>query len=230
METLPDYLDYNLDIIFVGLNPSIPSVRVGHYFGNPRNRFWTVLNLSGLLPVHISMEQDHSLLQYGIGLTDLVKRPTPQASGLTAADYRAGAPVLREKLVRFKPRIVCFHGVTCYRQFLVHGEATRLHREGTKLVPGPQEKSIGSSQVFVTPNPSPANAQYSVEGLAGWYRELGKFLAELPPTYPHSLGGKGLEGNGTNYCSSVPQPPERGASTPAGLLKPLSFFGFPDGY
>ena len=71
MLTLPDYLDYNLNIIFVGLNPSIPSVQVGHYFGNPRNRFWTALNLSGVLPVTISMELDHTLPRYGIGLTEV---------------------------------------------------------------------------------------------------------------------------------------------------------------
>ena len=89
--------------------------------------------------------------------------------------------MLKEKLVRFSPRIVRFHGVTCYRQYLVHGESMRLQGHDSKLAPGRQEGTIGSSEVFVTPNPSPANAQYSVEDLAGWYRELGSHLAELPP-------------------------------------------------
>ena len=42
--TLPDYLTDGLDIVFVGLNPSEFSVQAGHYFANPRNRFWAALN------------------------------------------------------------------------------------------------------------------------------------------------------------------------------------------
>ena len=48
-ETLKDYLQEGLDIVFVGLNPSVYSVEVGHYFANPRNRFWAALNKSGLV-------------------------------------------------------------------------------------------------------------------------------------------------------------------------------------
>ena len=47
--TLNDYLRPGLDIVFVGLNPSQYSVEVGHYFANPRNRFWAALNRSGLV-------------------------------------------------------------------------------------------------------------------------------------------------------------------------------------
>ena len=50
MQTLPDLLAPNLLLVFVGLNPSEYSVREGHYFANPRNRFWPAFNRSGLLP------------------------------------------------------------------------------------------------------------------------------------------------------------------------------------
>ena len=49
MKTLPDYLRPGLDIVSIGINPSLPSVREGYYFANPRNRFWRALNASGLL-------------------------------------------------------------------------------------------------------------------------------------------------------------------------------------
>ena len=73
METLPDYLAPGLDIVFIGLNPSTISVLAGHYFANPRNRFWTAFNQSGLvtqdgLAEPLGPEQDHTLLQHGIGL------------------------------------------------------------------------------------------------------------------------------------------------------------------
>ena len=178
METLPDHLAAGLDLVFVGLNPSTYSVEVGHYFANPRNRFWEAFNRSGLVPDQLSPARDDTLLGYGIGLTDVVKRPTSQGSGLTAADFRRWAPVLKEKLEHYQPRVACFHGMVAYRSYLWHGEQLRLG-EG---VLGPQDHSIGRSRVFVVPNPSPANARYSVADLADWYRQLGRFVEETKKT------------------------------------------------
>ena len=173
-ETLTDYLKPGLDIVFVGLNPSSYSVRVGHYFANPRNRFWAALNRSGLVAEELGPERDAELGNYGIGFTDVVKRPTPQASGLRAADYRQWAPVLRAKLERYQPRIACFHGMTGYKAYLKYGEGVE---ERPEL--GLQERCIGNSRIFVVPNPSPANAQYSLDDLVGWYRKLTEFRGEL---------------------------------------------------
>ncbi|MBT8121332.1 MAG: mismatch-specific DNA-glycosylase, partial [Gammaproteobacteria bacterium] len=50
METLPDYLRAGLEIVSIGLNPSLPSVRDGFYFANPRNRFWRAVAASRLAP------------------------------------------------------------------------------------------------------------------------------------------------------------------------------------
>ena len=162
MLTLPDYLREGLDIVFVGLNPSTYSVREGHYFANPRNRFWTAFNRSGLVGVELSAEQDASLLEHGIGLTDLVKRATGGGSELKAVDYREGAPELKNKLLACRPRIACFHGTGTYRQYLRYAEGVL---EKPEL--GLQERDIGSSIVYVSPNPSPANARFSVEDLVG---------------------------------------------------------------
>lgn len=167
MQTLPDYLREGLDIVLVGLNPSAYSARTGHYFANPRNRFWKALNSSGLVGVELAPEMDHTLPDHGIGFTDVVKRPTPQASGLVAGDYRLWAPVLKAKLESYRPLIVAFHGLTAYRNYLRYGEEST---EAAEL--GLQKRMIGVSRVFVVPNPSPANARYSVEDLAGWYEEL----------------------------------------------------------
>ena len=45
---LPDYVDSDLRVLSVGLNPSLISVREGFYFANPRNRFWRAFDESGL--------------------------------------------------------------------------------------------------------------------------------------------------------------------------------------
>ena len=171
MRTLPDLLGPGLELVFVGLNPSEYSAREGHYFANPRNRFWQAFNRSALLPPSLGREcsptDDAALLEYGIGFTDVVKRPTPQGSGLKAADYRRWAPQLREKLLQCQPRLVCFHGLMAYKAYL-------RYAEGEKAAPelGLQPRAVGHSEVFVVPNPSPANARYSVEALASWYDEV----------------------------------------------------------
>ena len=172
--TLPDYLKKGLDIVFVGLNPSIYSMQMGHYFANPRNRFWSALNRSGLVGRELSPEQDASILEFGIGFTDVVKRPTPQASGLNAADFRRWCPVLKEKLLKYQPGIVCFHGLTGYKAYLKYGEGSN-----SKPQLGLQDLTIGQSRVFVVPNPSPANAQYSIDDLVSWYQRLGELREEL---------------------------------------------------
>ena len=165
--TLPDHLREGLDLLFVGLNPSQYSAEVGHYFANPRNRFWQAFNLSGLVARPVTAEEDATLLDDGIGFTDVAKRPTTMGSGLRAADFRQWAPVLKEKILRFSPRLVCFHGLMAYKAYLQHGEGVK---EKPQL--GLQERTIGTSNVFVVPNPSPANAKYSLNDLAEWYGRL----------------------------------------------------------
>ena len=179
MGTLPDYLREGLDIALIGLNPSARSVRAGRYFANPRNRFWAALSASGLarrLGADLGPDDDARLPAAGIGLTDVVKRATAQASGLTAEDYRRDAPLLRDKLRRYSPAIACFHGLTAYRAYLRYGE--QVVRPG-ELALGRQEHTIGNSRVFVLPNPSPANARYGIGDLTEWYRRLGEWRREL---------------------------------------------------
>ena len=175
-DTLPDYLRPGLDIVLIGLNPSTRSVQAGRYFANPRNRFWPAISASGLIGREVGPEDDAALLDIGIGFTDVVKRPTPQASGLTASDYRRDAPLLREKLLLYRPAIACFHGATGYRAYLRYAENLRVTGE---IVLGRQENTIGDSRVFVLPNPSPANARYSLQDLKSWYDELSRLREEL---------------------------------------------------
>ncbi|HKK16531.1 MAG TPA: mismatch-specific DNA-glycosylase [Gammaproteobacteria bacterium] len=170
METLPDYLEHNLRIISIGLNPSPVSVDAGFYFANPRNRFWKALNKSRL--VDEKLQPGEAAMQvlfnkYEIGFTDLVKKPTRMGNELRAADYREGAAVLKEKLLNYQPAIAWFHGIGTYRNYLKYAD-----RKDTAVVPGPQKYTIGKSRVFVTPNPSPANAKYSLDDLVRYYNDM----------------------------------------------------------
>ena len=178
-ETLPDYLRSGLAMVSIGLNPSLPSVRAGYYFANPRNRFWRALHGSGLVPSEEAMEpgiaaMEVLLQQHAIGFTDVVKRATAGGHDLRAADFQIWAPQLKRKLLGCAPRIAWFHGKLAYGNYLRHGEALRQDVDW-----GPQSHRIGRTRAFVTPNPSPANAAYSLEDLSAWYRRLGAYVSRF---------------------------------------------------
>lgn len=169
--TLPDYLRPDLKIISVGLNPSIRAVQAGFPFPNPRNRFWPALNLSNLVsePLKPGVDAMQILLQRdSIGFTDVVKRPTSMGKDLRADDYRRDAPLLKDKLLHYKPEWIWFHGMQAYRHYLRHGESVAPDA----LVWGKQALRIGDSRVFVSPNPSPANAAFSLRTLVDYYNAL----------------------------------------------------------
>lgn len=177
MKTLPDYLRTGLRIVSIGLNPSLPSVEAGFYFANPRNRFWRALNQSGLAtgPLTPSVQAVETLFERdGIGFTDVVKRPTRGGAELRAADYRRDVPQLKAKLERFKPAIAWFHGKQACGLYLRYGEG----RSEVKAPWGAQTWRVGKSRVYVTPNPSPANAAYSLDDLTKWYGKLARFANE----------------------------------------------------
>ena len=173
MNTLPDYLEHNLKIISIGLNPSPVSVKAGFYFANPRNRFWKALNGSRLVGQQLQPGEEAMRLmfvKYKIGFTDLVKKPTRMGNQLRAADYKEGAPLLKNKLMNYQPGIAWFHGKDTYRNYLKYAEDKDI-----EIPWGAQKQIIGKTRVFVTPNPSPANAQYSLDDLIKFYNEMVSF-------------------------------------------------------
>lgn len=178
--TLPDLLAPGLRLVSVGLNPSLPSVAAGFYFANPRNRFWAALNDSELVREHLTPgpEAMRRLFEvHRIGFTDLVKRPTRGAGELRAADYRAGAAALEARLALYAPRLLWFHGRVAWGHFLHH--ARRLQPAADW---GLQPEQLAGAPVFVTPNPSPANAAFSRADLTAHYRALAHYLAALEGT------------------------------------------------
>lgn len=178
--TLPDYLARGLDLVFVGINPGTYSVARGHYFARSTNRFWPAFSRSRLSrPIRRALgvdglgpEHDARLLEFGIGFTDVVKRPTANASGLTPRDYATWAPTLVRRLRRYRPRAACFHGLTAYRPFA----AIAFGPAETPPLLGEQPARIGATRIFVVPNPSPANAHFTVADQTVWYDRLAAFL------------------------------------------------------
>jgi len=72
--------------------------------------------------------------------------------------------VLKDTLLEYQPAIAWFHGQGTYRYFQKY-----VHGVDDKVSLGVQKQMIGNTRVFVTPNPSPANARFSLEDLIGHY-------------------------------------------------------------
>ena len=168
--SLPDYIDYELNILSVGLNPSIISVERGYYFANPRNRFWKAFNQSGIIKHSVAPDNNiHHLLlrEYKIGFTDVAKRPSRMGHELRASDYKRDAPLLREKIELYKPKLVWFHGKVAIAKFMQYGFGLKKTWEwGFNVM---QEID---GKVFVSPNPSPANAAFSLKVIVDSYENL----------------------------------------------------------
>lgn len=165
---LPDILAPGLKLVFVGYNPSLPAARIGHYYAGKQNFFYVLLHRHGLTPVLLSPWDDRTLPRYGIGVTDLCPIPTAQAGMLPAGALRGGRALLRDKLERFGPRLVCFNGLGVYRAYFCRSLATV----------GLQPDLIGKSRVFVVPSTSAANNGLMVQREAA-FGELARHVLSL---------------------------------------------------
>ena len=80
---LPDWIPDDCRILFVGLNPGLRSAEVGHHFAGHTNKFWRLMSGAGFLPRGAGFANDQDLPNYGLGITNLVSRPTAGAGGLS---------------------------------------------------------------------------------------------------------------------------------------------------
>ena len=114
---LPDYLKDNLDIVFIGINPSLCAAYSGKYYDGPGNHFWQALHLAGFLPTPMGPQDDYKLMDLNIGFTNVVARTTRGLADLSTKEIREGAAILREKLAKYKPKIAVFNGKAIYEVY-----------------------------------------------------------------------------------------------------------------
>jgi double-stranded uracil-DNA glycosylase len=160
-------------VLFVGINPGIRSAAIGHHFAGYSNRFWKLLYESRLVPEPIRTEDDARLPEWGFGITNLIPRATPGIGTLRPDEYVAGLGVLRRKVRRWRPEAVAFVGVTLYRIIFARGAAVALRL-------GRQHEDFEGAAVFVLPNPSGRNANFSYEEMLSAFRGLRRWLQRKP--------------------------------------------------
>ena len=188
---LRDRIGPDVDVLFVGINPGVRSALTGHHFAGFSNRFWKLLYQSGLVPEPITYEDDDRLPDWHFGITNIVARATPGIDTLLPHEYVSGRRRLLAKIRRFRPRIVALVGVTVFRAMFPE------HRGPVRL--GLQSEALGGAAVFVLPNTSGRNANFSYAEMLAAFKQLKQSSAVLHAPRPRKM---------------ISEPAERPSETP----------------
>lgn len=166
-QPVEDLIGDDCRLLFVGINPGLWTAATQTHFCHPSNRFYPALREAGIISfvvdpnIGMTEDQRHDLTGAGVGITNLVNRATVRASELGTSELKAGARRLAGVVGAVRPMVVAVAGVTAYR--------TAFGDQGARL--GAQPESLGSSQLWVVPNPSGLNAHETIDTLATWYRK-----------------------------------------------------------
>lgn len=159
---IPDIIAPGLQVLFVGINPGLLSAARKQHFARPGNRFWPALHLSGFTPRLLKPSEQFELLDYGLGITNMVARPTARADELSKQEFVQGAEILTALAGKYRPQTVAVVGIGAYRAGFDRPKATV----------GPQPEELGAARLWVLPNPSGLNAHYQLPALAAEFQRL----------------------------------------------------------
>jgi TDG/mug DNA glycosylase family protein len=164
-QRLTDHIKPGVRILFVGINPGLRSAATGHHFAGYSNRFWKLLFESKLAPEPLTHQDDWRLPDWGLGLTNIIQRPSAGIDALKPSEYATGRKRLVAIVQRYHPNVVALLGVTIYRTLFPD---TR----GQRMSLGLQPAQLAGVPVFVLPNPSGRNAHYSYRAMLTAFRAL----------------------------------------------------------
>ncbi|MEQ1793298.1 MAG: mismatch-specific DNA-glycosylase [Nitrospira sp.] len=164
---MSDRIQPGVRILFVGINPGLRSAQMGHHFAGPSNRFWKLLYESRLVTEPLTYKEDERLPEWGLGLTNIVGRPSRGIDSLSPQEYRKGMTALTRKVRRCRPRIVALLGITIYR--IMYGAELSLP---TRIPLGLTTSDIAGVPIFLLPNPSGRNAHYGYEAMLAAFHAL----------------------------------------------------------
>lgn len=164
--TVPDLIGPGVKLLFVGINPGLWTAATQTHFAHPGNRFYPALLEAGIIDVPIDRgvgmtdADRRTLIERGIGITNIVHRATARASELTRRELRAGGDQLRAFVRTHRPTVVAVAGITAYRAAF----------DVPKAPMGEQPEPFEGARLFAVPNPSGLNAHETISTLAVAYR------------------------------------------------------------
>jgi len=149
-----------LKALLVGKVPTPSSVATGHYFqGIQGKMLWNKLVEAGLMEIPPGVFEDDQLLKYGLGITDVVKKPREFREEPSKQEYEEGMPHILSLVNTHKPKVLIF----IYKRVLDMIMQITSQDKGMKIPPkskygfnhGDHEKLFGC-KVFVFPMPGTA--------------------------------------------------------------------------
>lgn len=161
-------------MVFVGINPGRNSAETGHSYAGPGNLFWPLLYRAGFVTERLTWSDDRRVIEWNIGLTNMVDRPSRTMGELSLSELRAGAHALRRKLLRVRPLVVCFNGKRIWEVFSGHAADFGL-----------QAERIGDALVFVMPSTSARTAAYQRPDKLRSFRELKRVVDQARAERPN---------------------------------------------
>jgi TDG/mug DNA glycosylase family protein len=170
VKPLADVLGPDLLVLFCGINPSLLSAERGHHFARPGNRFWPALHGAGFTPRRLAPDEDGLLPALGLGITNVVDRPTRAAAELADDELRAGFATLEALVTRERPGVLAMVGLGAWR--VVSGRRAAAG--------GLQPERVGGRPVWVLPNTSGLNANHQLPELVERFAALRGFARAGP--------------------------------------------------
>lgn len=114
---VPDIINKDLNILFIGYNPGEHSYQTGYHFAGRNNTFWRLLYEAGFTPQLLKPEAQQSLLNYGVGITNIVSRWSKSSTDLSWQEMKAGGIELKQKIEFYQPKVACFLGKQVYKAY-----------------------------------------------------------------------------------------------------------------
>ena len=145
-DVLDDLLSESLQVVFCGTAAGTVSAKAGAYYAHKQNKFWTILHETRLTPELLQPPQYRDLLDYRIGLTDLVKGHFGMDHQLPRSQLGEMAQTrLRASILACRPKFLAFTSKTAGQKFL-----------GDKRDYGEQIELIADTRIWILPSTSGA--------------------------------------------------------------------------
>lgn len=145
---LQDFLVKNLDLVICGTAVGKTSASRKQYYAGRGNCFWKTLAMIKLTPHELKPSEYKLLLDFGIGLTDIVKGQAGNDRDITFK--KDSVEILRWKIDDYKPHYLCFNGK----------KAAKMFFKSPNVEYGIQQQSFGQTLLFVAPSTSASGRGY----------------------------------------------------------------------
>jgi TDG/mug DNA glycosylase family protein len=167
--SLEDIVAPGLRVIIAGTIAAWDRAELEHYYAGAGNKFWVLLHESGLVPELLPPHEEHRVLEFGVGLTDLVRTEVSPPGEPPRFDVTGFHRLVR----RNRPRALAFVSKTAA------GSYARAAGERAPRGYGPLSWDVAGVPAFVLPGPSGANNGMPLPLRIALWADLGDFLETL---------------------------------------------------